>query len=206
MPGIYAEKPSSDFQPVEPGTYVARCFSMIEIGTIEVNYGDGEKKVHKVHISWELPTEKAVFNEEKGEQPYIVSREFNLSMHSKADLRKTLESWRGKAYTEEEANKIDITNVLGKECMLTIVHEPSKTDSSKVYSKVASVSKLMKGQICPPQINPSRLLCFESFNWEVYNSLTDNMKKKVNQSVEFKKLSKPTNFESAAKDDDDLAF
>ena len=195
--GIYAEKPGKDFQIVEPGTYVARCIGMIEIGTIVVNFGDGDKRVHKAKIIWELPTEKAVFDEEKGEQPFIISKEYNLSMHTKSALRAMLESWRSKPFTEEEAKRFDITKVLGKECMITVVHEPGKADPSVFYAKVASVTQLMKGAICPPQINPTKLLCYENFDWGIFATLTEKDKSKLEQSVEFQKLQKPADFQGA---------
>jgi len=196
--GIYAETPARDFQVVEPGTYVARCIGMIEIGTIMVNFGDGDKRVHKAAITWELPTEKAVFDPEKGEQPFIITKEYNLSMHSKSALRAMLESWRSKPFTEDEAKRFDITQVLTKECMLTVVHEASKTDTTVFYAKVASVSKLMKGVICPPQINPTKLLCYENFDWGMFATLSDKMKSKLEQSVEFQKLQKPSDFQSGS--------
>lgn len=190
--GIYAEKKeSSDFVQVEPGTYVARCYSMIEIGTIETEFNGEKKKAHRVSITWELPTELAVFKEERGLEPFVVSKEYTLSMHEKATLRKDLESWRGKAYTDEETKRFDITKLLGQSCMLSVVQEAGKKDPSKTYVRVSSVSKLVKGLDCPPQINPTRLLCFETFDWEVFDGLSDYMKDKVRSSDEFKSMQEP---------------
>jgi hypothetical protein len=192
MPGIYAEKKTSDFAQVEPGTYLARCIGMIEIGTIPVDYGKGETMAKKVSITWELPTELHVFDEAKGEQPFIVSKKYTLSMHKKAILRKDLESWRGQVYTEEQAERVDVTRLIGQPCMLTIIHEAGKKDLSKIYANVASVTKLMKGQTCPPQINPSKLLCYEAFDWNVYDELSDYMKDQIKLSEEFRALQEPT--------------
>lgn len=76
---IYAETTNnSDFVQVEPGTYIARCYSMIEIGTIETEYKGIKKMQHKVNITWELPTELAVFKEEKGPEPYVVSKNYTI--------------------------------------------------------------------------------------------------------------------------------
>jgi len=187
--GIYAEKTNDSFL-VEPGTYVARCVSMIEIGTVEVDWNGNTKRVHKVNIGWELPTEIMPPEAGKGEVPYMISSDFNLSMHEKAKLRQMLEGWRGTKLTEDEARKFDVTTVLGKSCMITVVHEPGKADPSKLYAKIAHVSKLMKNQTCPAQINPTKLLCYENFDWALFASLPDYMKDKIRQSVEYKKLPK----------------
>ena len=201
MPGIYAEKKDSGFTLVEPGTYVARCVAMIEIGTIPVDYGKGQKTAKKVAITWELPTETHVFDEAKGEQPFVVSKKYSLSMHAKAMLRKDLESWRGQKYTEEQAERVDITKLLGQPCMLTIIHEAGKKDISKVYSTVASVTKLMKGQVCPPQVNPTKILCYEAFDWNIYDDLSDYMKDQIKQSEEFRAMQEPNSIHDAGEND-----
>jgi len=77
----------NNFEPIEAGSYPARCYSMIHIGTIKENFQGDEKTMNKVRITWELPTELKVFKEENGEQPHVVSKEFTLSLHEKATLR-----------------------------------------------------------------------------------------------------------------------
>jgi len=205
--GIYAEKKEGDFKQVNPGLYVARCYSMIEIGTVEQDYLGERKNVHQVNIIWELPTEKAIFNEANGEEPYVVSKTYTLSMHEKANLRKDLESWRGKGYTEAETKRFDITKLIGQPCMLNIIHEPGKSDPSKMYVKIASVSPLMKGQDCPPQINPTKLLSFEDFNYELFETLPDWIKDKIKLSEEYKMLVDPQAINTEVeKDDNDMPF
>lgn len=191
-----------NFKKVEAGTYVARCYSMIEIGTIETEFNGEKKKAHKVSITWELPTEKAVFFEAKGEEPFAVSKTYTLSMHEKSTLRKDLESWRGKGYTDAEARSFDITKLLGQPCILSVIHQPGKTDPTKTYVAISSISKLMKGQECPAQINPTKVLSYDSFDWTVYNSLSDYMKDKIKTSEEFKQLQEPATTVAIKADDE----
>jgi hypothetical protein len=200
---IAEKKDGGNFQTVEPGTYVARCYSMIEIGTIEGEYMGEKKKSHKVSITWELPTEKAVFHEEKGEEPFVVSKTYTLSMHEKSTLRKDLESWRGKGYTEEEANRFDITKLLGQPCILSIIKQPSLTDPKKTYTTISSISQMMKGQTCPEQINKTRVLSYDAFDWSLFESLSDYMKDKIKSSDEFKKLQEPSQAVNDKSDDTD---
>lgn len=188
---IYAEKKEGDFKQVEPGTYVARCYSMIEIGTIETEFNGEKRKAHKVAIAWELPTELETFHEERGPEPFAVSKTYTLSMHEKSTLRKDLESWRGKGYSEEEARKFDITKLLGQPCLLSIIHQPGIKDPSKNYVAISSISRLMKGQECQPQINPTRILSFDDFNWDVFESLSDYLKDKIKASEEYQRLVEP---------------
>ena len=189
---IIAEKPEGgNFIQVEPGTYVARCYSMIEIGTVKTEYLGKEKILKKVNITWELPTETAIFHEEKGPEPFVVSKTYTLSMFDKANLRKDLESWRGKKYEDDEAEKVDITKLLGKPCLLSVIHQAGKKDPTKNYVTISSISKLMKGQECPDQVNPTRVLSYDEFNWEVFDSLSDYMKDQIRSSDEFKRMQEP---------------
>ena len=82
---------------------------MVHIGKVEEEYLGEKKMQNKVRITWELHEEKKVFKEENGEQPFVLSKEFSLSMHEKSSLRKWLESWRGKAFTEDESKLSDST-------------------------------------------------------------------------------------------------
>lgn len=176
---------------IPAGNYIARCYQMLQIGTVEELVMGTPKVLNKVRIGWELPTELKVFSPEKGEQPYSISKEFTLSMHEKSNLRKTLASWRGKDFTEEEAKCFDITKLLSVPCMVNIIHKPSKTDPSKIYEEIGSVSPMPKGVPCPPQVNDTLLLEYENFNWSLYESLPDFIKIKIQSSSEFKEMQLP---------------
>lgn len=182
-------KGGSSYEPVPAGTYVARCYSMVQIGTVDENIMGAIKKLHKVRISWELPTELKVFKEENGEQPYVISKEFTLSMHEKATLRKFLEGWRGKAFTEKESEALDITVLIGKPCMLSIIHKTSKSGST--YAEISSCSAMPKGMEAPPQINDDFILSFDSWSEEKFNTLPEFLKNKITSSEEYQVLHAP---------------
>lgn len=170
---------------IPSGNHVARCYGMIHIGTVTEKNAMGElQTLNKVLIDWELPLEKAVFTEEKGEQPFVFSKDFTLSMNEKANLRKLISSWRGKALSDSEANDFDITKLVGKECMLNIVHKASK-DGTKTYANLAGVTPLPKGLECPAQINPTRVLDYDNWNQEVFLSLPEWLANKISSSKEY---------------------
>lgn len=179
-----------DHTPVPAGTYVARCYSMIHIGTVEENIMGESKWLNKVRISWELPTETKVFKDENGEQPYVISKEFTLSMNEKANLRKFLEGWRGKGFSEDEAKAFDITALLGKPCMLSVIHKTSK--KGNIFAEISSCSALPKGLVCPDQINEMLELNYTD-NWSTreYSKLPQFIKDKMSQSKEFKSIMNP---------------
>jgi len=180
---------SFDREPIAAGSYAARCYSMIQLGTNEEVIQGVAKKLNKVRITWELPTETKVFREENGEQPLVISKEFTLSMHEKSTLRQFLESWRGKTFTEKEALSFDVTALIGKPCLISISHKVAKNGNT--YANLTGVNLLPKGMECPAQINADQVLAFDDFNEDVFNSLPDFLKDKIVSSDEFKAMSKP---------------
>lgn len=176
---------------IPAGNYIARCYSMIEIGTVEETF-QGESKIQKkVRIGWELPTETRVFNEEKGEQPMVISQEYTLSMHEKANLRKTLASWRGKDFSEAEAKSFDITKLIGAPCMLNIIHRPGKQDATKMFQAISSISAMPKGIAAPAAVNSPYVLSYDDWSQESFDKLPDFIKTKMQSSAEYKSMKHP---------------
>ena len=139
---IASNNGGTSYEPIASGSYAARCYSMIHIGTIEENIMGTNKKLNKVRITWELPTELKVFKEENGEQPQVISKEFTLSLHEKATLRNFLKNWRGKDFTDDEAKAFDIEKLVGAPCMINITHKLSK-DGNKTYAEIGSISPIV---------------------------------------------------------------
>ena len=156
---------------------------MIEMGTNQETYQGVDKMVNKVRITWELPTEKIVFKEERGPEPRVISKEFSLSMHEKANLRGFLESWRGRSFTDNEAKAFDVTNLLGVPCLLSITHKTA--NNGNTYANISSVSLLPKGMECPEMINERQELSFDNFKEELFESLPDFIKEKIQTSQEY---------------------
>jgi hypothetical protein len=181
---------STNFEPIATGNYPARCYSMVHVGTVEENILGTLKKLNKVRITWELPTELKVFKEENGEQPCVISKEFTLSLHEKATLRNFLKNWRGKDFTDEEAKSFDIEKLVGAPCMLNITHK-TKKDGSGVYAEIGSVSTMPKGFVCPEQINPNFIFTYDNFEVEKFDKLPEFMRNKMVNSDEYKQIFHP---------------
>ena len=176
---------------IPAGSYPARCYSMIHIGTNTENIMGTEKTLNKVRITWELPTETRVFNEEKGEQPFSISNEYTLSMHEKSNLRKDLEGWRGKGFTEEQAREFDISKLIGIPCMLSIIHKTAKSGND--FACINSISKLPKGVECPDQVNPSFEFNYtDKFSESEVMQMPDFIKEKIKSSEEYRALQTDT--------------
>lgn len=206
---IIAKNSGTKRELIPAGTQIARCYQMIEIGTVTENILGKDKELTKVRIGWELPLEKRVFSEGKGEQPFVISKEFTLSMNEKSNLRKSLESWRGKGFSEDEAKAFDITKLLGAPCMLNIIHKPSK-DGLNIYEEIAGIMPVPKGMTCPAQENKTFVLSYDRFDWTLFDSLPDFIKDKMKRSTQFKTMQEPGHIDMTGHEqelvEDDLPF
>jgi hypothetical protein len=162
---------------IPAGNYIARCYSMIHIGTVTETIQGQPKTLNKVRIGWELPTELKTFKEEQGPQPLSISKEYTLSLNEKANLRKMLASWRGKDFTEEEAKMFDVTRLIGATCMLNIIHKPSEKNG-RTYEEIGSVSPMPKGVDCPVAVNRPQVLEYDKWDQSIFDGLPDFIKDK----------------------------
>lgn len=202
---IVAKNSGTTFELPPSGNHVARCYSMVEIGTVTDDYMGVPKSLPKVRISWELPYKKKVFNPENGEQPFSVNKEYTISMHEKSNLRQDLESWRGKGFTDQEAKGFDITKLLGKSCMLNVIHNVSK--SGNPYAAIASITPMPEGITCPDQINKTFELSYSNWDESKFLGLPDWIKKKMEDTPEYKSLSSQGGeVRSDVTETDDLPF
>jgi len=172
------------------GTYLARLYSIIELGTSSYTWQGKEIASHKVQLTWELPTEMKVFDEAKGEQPRVIGDSYGFSMAPKANLRNVVvHGMLGTSLTDTEADGFDIDSLLGNPCLLSIGHQPDKNDPEIKYERILSVSPLMKGQTCPDQINPSVTLYFNDWKPEVFEKVPKWLQDKITASPEYQSMS-----------------
>lgn len=183
---VASEKPGGDFKLCPAGMHQARCIQIIDLGTQHDSFEGKPKIIHKVRIGWELPNEKAIFDEERGEEPFIVSAEYTLSLGSKANLRHDLESWRGKAFTAEELKGFDLKVLIGKACLLNVIHQPSKADPKKIYARVSAVTPVPKGTHVPKATLPKLVYEITDGTGGCFGDLPEWIQNKIKLSDEFR--------------------
>ena len=190
---IPATKSKGDFEPMAEGAYPARIYQVIQLGTIAGWQG---KLQSKVRISFEFPTELTTFSEEKGEQPYSLSQDYTTSIHEKSQLRKVIDACDPKALKtvgeDGMVDNYDVEQLLGKTCLVTVVHNPSKTTDA-VYANIDGCTVLPKGMTCPPAINENVSLSFDNFDVKVFDALPDFIKKKIQSSIEYQNMVRDPN-------------
>jgi len=189
MKGIVVTGNNESKREIVPsGTHIARCYSMIHIGTVEWEYNGETKYTNKIRITFELPHELRDFSGE--DKPMVISKEYTMSLHEKSNLRRDLEGWRGKSFSNQELSSFDVTDILGSPCNVSIIHKTSK--SGNEFAQIGSISSMTKGSKCPKQINESFIFnYYDNFDEEWLETQpkwiqdqikgTDEYKNKMNQ-------------------------
>jgi len=187
---INATNQSKPKELIPSGNYVARCFSMIHIGTVTEEIKGEAKRLNKVRIAWELPTELRIIEGKDEKYPMVISKEYTLSMHIKSNLRHDLESWRGQSFTEKQAECFDISKLLGVPCMLNIIHRMS--NNGEQYATISNISSLPKGMAVPDAIQkPFEWNYEEKFDEFALGNFPKYIQDKIKLSEEYRKLTNP---------------
>ena len=204
MPTNVKRSEGSNIEPIEAGTYIARCIGFIHIGTVEFEIQGVVQKANKGRFTFELPTELRVFKEDRGEEPRVISgeeprvisKELTLSLNPKSNLYKFMKSWLG-AEASEEWTPEEMVGVPA------IIGVSTAEKGEKTYNDIMTCSKLPKGTECPPQINPSKIFNYDDhFDEKTVAEFPKFIQDKILSSEEWKTKKGITN-PSVYKDDYD---
>lgn len=180
---IVTSNGGTEFKPIPEGTYVAVCVRIIDLGTQLTTFKGADKLQRKVLIAWEIPEVEVEFDGET--RPGLTMSRYTASLSDKANLRKVLEAWRGKRFTEDELRGFDLKNILGQPCQVQILH--SEHDG-RTYANIASIMALPKGMTKPVPVHPliNFSLDADEFNPAMYDLLSDSLKQTIAGSPEYK--------------------
>lgn len=143
-----------------------------DLGTQDTTFKGTPKKAHKILLQWELAETM-----EDG-RPFAISSRYTLSLFDQAILRQHLESWRGKSFTEEELAGFDVKNVLGKYCLLSIVHNK---EGDKTYANVKGIMPVPKGMDKPAAVNADVYFDIDTGDLAVLPEWVQNVVKKSDE-------------------------
>lgn len=157
------------------GQYSAVCIGVYDIGIQKLSYMGETKELHQCIICFELD-ERMKEGDNSGKR-FVMSKTFTISLFEKANLRKTLETWRGKKFTEQELKGFDIEVLVNVPCMIQIMHEER---NGKTYVNIQSISTLPKSM---PKItaetawqNPPKWIQKKQIEGDVRTEIVENEK------------------------------
>jgi len=179
--------PVKEYKTLHAGNHFAICIMLIDLGTQKKEFAGQIKYLRQVRIGFETVDETAVFKEENGNQPFLLTKDLTLSMAEKSSLRLLLESWRGAKFKEEELQDYDLKNILGKTCLLNTVVNTSK-DGTRSFSNINQATPVPKSMVREVEpVNPIVYFDLNSPDWNVFETFPDFVKDKIKASPEYKK-------------------
>ncbi len=138
---------SANFKVVElpkPQTTLARCYGVIHVGMVPNTYANETKMQDKLMVLWELPNLNAVFDEEKGPQPFSIMEEFTFSTDDRSNFSKLIANWRNRPLDENEKKSFDPTQLVDKVCMMGFVHKTKKDFRDKQFNVATNENTAMR--------------------------------------------------------------
>lgn len=168
--------------PVEPGVYMAVCIGFIDCGE---QYSEKFKSYSsKGMYVWELIGETI---EVDGEQkPRQLSKEFTISGSSKSNLRKFIESWNSKTYSDDDFMEFDLFDQIGKPCQINVV-----LNETKEYSNVDNIMPIPRGFPVPTTDTPQIRWDMDNWDDKVFTELPEWIREKIKKSTQYQKAHAP---------------
>jgi hypothetical protein len=172
----------SKFEPVPEGSHAAACCRIIDLGTQQTNFNGQVTHKRQIILFFE------VFSEERRTdgRPFTIAKTYTWSMSEKATLRHDLESWRGKKFAREDfgPNGFSLEALLGKPCLLTVMHE---NKNGEIYSKISAITRLPKSMVVGGPEGETLFVWLEvdEFDPAAFEILSDKLKDKIRRSPEY---------------------
>jgi len=164
-----------DFKPIDAGSHMAICTQIVDIG-LQKGSDMYPKPQPKIVIRFEVPSERVEFDGK--DSPAVISKQFTASMAEKATLRKFLESWRGKKFTDDEAADFDVAKLLGVNVMLSVIH---KVKGEKTRAEIVALSAPPKGM--PPVKAEGEVFIYDGEHLSNYDKLSKYLKESVDNQI-----------------------
>ena len=172
-----------DFSLAPQGTHLAICYMVADLGLQESNFAGDKKVKHQCYVRWEMPHERVEWTTPEGQPksgPMTIGKFYTVSLHEKSALRKDLEAWRGRAFTDEELKGFDLFNLLGVGCQVTITHKDS---GGKVRDNVGGIAGWPKG-VPKATATENPVIKYSDDDRSQYSELPDWIKKKLSEQAD----------------------
>ena len=168
--------------PVEAGVYMAVCIGFVDLGE---QYSEKFKNYSfKGMYIWELPGETIEIDGEQ--KPRQLSKEFAISASNKSNLRKFIETWNSKSYSDEEFMEFDLFEQIGKPCQLNVV-----LNETKEYANVDNLMPIPKG--FPAPTTTTEFIRWDMDAWDdaVFEKIPEWIQEKIKKSTQYQKNHAP---------------
>jgi hypothetical protein len=155
------DKGGSNIPPCPTGMHHGICYGVVDVGT-QPAFGKFPAR-RKVVVLFEFPELRIDLpdknnNSQMVNLPRALSIKETLTLSSKGNLRKILEGWRGRPFTEKELEGFDMKNLISANALCNVIHE---TKEQKTYANIATINPLAKGMKKAKNETPDLFFSFD---------------------------------------------
>lgn len=185
---IYAGMTKPEGIKIEDGEYPAICFQIIQIGSQRFEKEGREWFSPQVLLGFEIPS--LTYETKSGVVSAIKSGTYFLSLNPSRNgtigLREIIDGFRGNSeWSEEELEKFNISDILGKPCLITVAEVESK---GKSYSNITAVAPFV-GEGMLAGLREPVLITVEDFgNGDLLGTLPNWIQVKIQASKEYREM------------------
>lgn len=164
--------------PVEAGVYMAVCIGFVDLGE---QYSEKFKNYsYKGMYIWEFPGETIEIDGEQ--KPRQLSKEFTISASNKSNLRKFIETWNSRSYSDEDFMEFDVFEQVGKPCQLNVV-----LNETKEYANVDNLMPIPKGFPAPTTTTEHIKWDMNAWDDALFDKLPEWIQEKIKKSTQYQK-------------------
>lgn len=174
---------------VPAGLHDAICYGVVHIGTQKSEYQGKPKLRNTVYIMYELPSVTHEFNEDKGEEPAVVSKKFTYTYSERGNLLDWINTWSNGKVSKKNINDFDIEKLVGIGCKLQIIEDEGSNGSYSYPKGIISLTEKEKETLNKGALyNPIQVYSVDEHDQEKFDKLPNWLQNKVKESQEYKKL------------------
>lgn len=183
--------------PAPAGTHPATCVQVIDLGT---QYNERyDKHQRRVMLGWELASDER----RNDGKPWLVFKRYSLGFGSAdkpSNLRRDLNSWRGRDLTEEELEGFDLRKLLGVGCLVSVGH---RKVGESTYTDVNAVTQRPKGMTS--RAPETKCIYFDTSDPDMsaFREFGENLRRTIESSAEWKEKTGATDPHPDERPDDD---
>lgn len=196
------EGPPKKANPMCPaGTHVARLVQVIDMGTIDSVWQGKTKKRRELRLAFETPTKRAVFDEVRGPEPFVVGRYFGASLNDKSNLTPVVRNLLGHI-----PQHLDLALLVDRPCLITVSHAPKK-DGSGTYPLISTVAAPSEDFPVPAASTPTFYYHTSMLKGGTWDKLPTWLKERIEKCDQFvAAFGKPASASAPASDEDGAPF
>ena len=154
MPLVIKEQ-EGHFEPAPPGLHEAVCVDVVDLGMVDGKFGPKRK----LKLVWQLKMRN------KQGEPYQVRQSYTQSLFDGSNLRRDLESWRGRSFTDAERKNFDVEKLIGVRLTDSFLMVPMKSISGILFPTEVRFESC---QLCPRKDCPGRRAPYDQALWSKY--------------------------------------